>query len=293
MDVLREGLRGEFPTAFDLAARARRPAVTAMMPALVAVGALGVASLTVALVRTIQSAGVYATGTYLVRSSESVTIVGYAAATVFAFGSARWRGVAASVTLFAVMWIQQFWLGASGRQIFCERSGISCDFLTFAWPGIWPQLVGIAFGLAAVRLVRHGAPGIAALALGAGVTAISSALGRLAFVPFLGTAPLGDDSRAAVNTIIIVALIGALAAGLVLGAFGRRHVLDALIVIAYFVGPWSPQLATLRDSPRPFILGIDWQLFVPVGYAIAAVVGLAIGVALARLRHPEASTVRD
>lgn len=263
------------------------------MPALAAVGALGVESLTVALVRTVQSAGFYATGAYLVRSLESVTIVGYAAATVFAFGSARWRGVAASVALFAVLWIQQFWLNASGRQIFCERSGISCDFLTFAWPGIWPQLVGIAFGLAAVRLVRHGAPGIAALALGVGGSALSSALGRLAFIPFLGTAPLGDDARAAIATIIVVSLIGALAAGLVLGAFGSRHVLDALIVIAYFVGPWSPQLRGFQDVPRPFVFSVDWQLFVPVGYAIAAVVGLAIGVAVARLRDAEAPTVRD
>ena len=116
MSVLREGLRAEFPAVFGIAAGLRRPAVPAMAPVLAAIGALGVESLAVAAFRTLQSAWLYAFGTFLLRSGTPDTILGYALATLFAFGSARWRGVVAAVGLFAVIWGEQFWLsGPAGR----------------------------------------------------------------------------------------------------------------------------------------------------------------------------------
>lgn len=166
--MLRQGLRAEFPAVFDVAAQLQRPSVHAMAPALAALGALGVESLTVALIRTLQSAWLYATGTYLLRNMEAFTVLGYALAALFAFGSARWRGIIAAVALFAVLWIEQFWLSLPGRQTFCDRSGTPCDFTLIAWPQLWPQLLGIAIGILAVRAVRHGSPGISALALGVG-----------------------------------------------------------------------------------------------------------------------------
>jgi hypothetical protein len=289
--VLREGLRAEVPAVFDLAARARRPAVGRMSPALAAVGALGVESLTFATIRTAQSVGLYISGNYLVRNTEPLTVLGYALAMVFAFGAARWRGAAAALALFAVMWIEQFWLSAPGRQAFCDRSGTPCDLAAIDWPQLWPQLLGIALGLLAVRAVRQGGPRIAALALGIGVFALSFSIGRLAFVPFLGLAPVGEAAGGAINTVIGVQLLGALTAGLMIGAFGKRHVTDALVLVVYFIGPWSPQLRAPDLFYGPFILAIEWQFFVPVGYALVAVVGLAIGAAAARYRATRMPTI--
>ncbi len=89
---------------------------------------------------------------------------------------------------------------------------------------------------------------------------------------------------AAINTIIGAQLVGALGAGVVLGHFGRRHILDALVLVVFFIGPWAPQLRIFADTPRPFMLSIDWPFFVPVGYAIVSTVGVLIGVGISRYR---------
>lgn len=281
--MLRQGLRTEFPAVFDLATRLRRPVVPAMAPVLAGVGALGVESLTVAVIRTVQSVGLYTTGTYLLHNSEPVLALSYALATVFAFGSARWRGVLAAVGLLAIVFVEQSVLNAPGRQTFCERSGSPCDWVSLYWPQLWPELLGIAVGILAVRAVRQGGPGIAAAAIGVAVFALSFSVGRLAFVPFLGVAPVGDAGREAANIVIGVELLGALAAGYVIGRLGRRHVLDAVIVVAYFIGPWSPLLRTPDLFYGGFHIERDWQLVVPVGYALVALVGL--GIAVARRRY--------
>lgn len=279
------------PTLFDLPTRVRRPSLSQLAPALAALGALGVESLTVALVYTLQSAWLYASGTFLLRNAEPVTILGYAFATLFAFGSARWRGVSAAVGLFAVIWIEQFWLSVPGRQTFCDRSGTPCDLVAIAWPQLWPPLLGIALGILAMRAVRQGGPGSSALALGIGSFALSASLARIAFAPFLGFNPLGDAASGAINTVIAVQLAGALAAGLVVGIFGRRWLRDAFILLVFFVGPWSPQLRRFQDVPRPFILAIDWQLFTPVGYALVAVLGVGISAVAARYRATRVPTI--
>ena len=279
------------PALFDLPARVRRPSLSQMAPLLAALGALGVESLTVAIIRTLQSAWLYASGTFLLRNMEPATVLGYALATVFAFGSARSRGVVAAVALFAVIWIEQFWLSVPGRQVFCERSGASCDFAAVAWPQLWPQLLGILLGILAARTVRHGVRGIAALALGIGVLALSFSLARIAFVPFLGFYPVGEAGRDAINTVIAVQVLAALAAGLVLGTFGRRHALDALVIVVYFIGPWSPQLRVPDVFYGGFMFFKDWQTVIPVGYALVALIGLGVGAVVARYRATRVPTI--
>ena len=262
-----------------------------MAPVLAAVGALGVESLTVAVIRTLQSGWLYASGTFLLRTAEPATVLGYALATLFAFGSARWRGVAAAVALFVSIWIEQFWIAAPGRQTFCDRSGTSCDFLAIAWPQLWPPLVGIMLGMLAARAARQGPRGIAALALGIGAFALSALLARIAFVPFLGLYPLGEAGGAAIGTVIAVQLFGAVVAGLVVGMFGRRHLFDALVIVVYFLGPWSPQLRIPDRFYGGFHLASDWQLFVPVGYAAVTLLALAAGSVAARYRATSVPTI--
>lgn len=272
---------------FRAAARLRRPPVAAMPIALAALGAVGVQSLTVAVIRTGQSVGLYAAGSYLLRGPEPAVIAAYTFATLFAYGSARRRGVLAAVALFAVLWIEQFVLSVPGRQVFCDRSGTPCDVVSMAWPQLWPQLLGVFIGILVVRAVRPGGPGIAAFALAAGAFALSFAVGRLAFVPFLGAAPVGEASRAAFDVVIAAQLIGAAAAGVILGAFGKRHVVDPVLLVGYFIGPWSPQLRStgILDPPfRPFIFAIDWQMFIPVGYASVAVLALVVARMTVRTR---------
>lgn len=262
-----------------------------MGPAFAALGALGVESLTVAVIRTLQSGWLYASGTLLLRNAEPATVLGYALAMLFAFGSARWRGSAAAVALFVSIWIEQFWISAPGRQTFCDRSGTSCDFLAIAWPQLWPPLLGIMLGMLAARAVRQGPRGIAALALGIGAFALSAVLARIAFVPFLGWYPLGEAGGAAIGAVIAVQLLGAVVAGLVVGTFGRRHVIDALVIVVYFLGPWSPQLRIPDRSYGGFHLASDWRLFVPVGYAVVALLALAAGSVAARYRAARVPTI--
>jgi hypothetical protein len=280
--VLREGLRAEIPAVFDLAARARRPSVRRMPPALAALSAFGAQSLTVALIHTVQGVSVLAFGLFPVRSPEAITVVASAVGVLFAFGSARWRGVAAATLLFAVLWIEQFWLAIPGNQLFCERSGTRCDPWATALAGLWPQVLGIALGLVAGRLVRPGAPGTSALAVGVGLTSLAFPIVRLAIVPFVGSSPTGQSALDALNWVIAAQMLGAAVLGLVVGYFGRWRVTDVVVIAVLFVGPWLPQLRTIQDAPRPFIFAIDWTLVTPVLFVAVALLGLGVGSIAAR-----------
>jgi hypothetical protein len=282
--VLREGLRAEIPFVFDVAARARRPAVPRMAPVLAAFGALGAEGLTGALLRSAEGVVFLVSGTFPFRATEPITVIAYAVGVLFAFGSARWRGVAAAVLLFAVLWSEQFTLSIPGNQLFCERSGTRCDLLSLAVGGLWPQLLGIALGIVAARAVRQGAPGIAALALGVGLAALAFPIARLAIIPFVGANPTGAAGSDALNWIIAAEGIGAAALGLVAGRFGRRPFTDAVIIAVFYIGPWLPQVRFWREQSPPglgFVLERDWQLIVPIAYVMVALVALAIG-AMAR-----------
>lgn len=278
--MLREGLRAEIPAVFDLAARARRPSVRLMSPALAALGAVGAQSLTTALFHTAQ--GVYVFGIILFRGQEPITVIAFAVGALFAFGSARWRGVGAAIVLFAVLWIEQFWLAIPGNQLFCERSGTRCDLVATAFAGLWPQVLGIALGLVAGRVVRQGAPGISGLAVGVGLAGLALPVARLAIIPFVGPNPTGESGFYALNWIIAAQTLGAAVLGLVLGYFGRWRIADAVVIAAFFLGPWLPQLRTFQDAPRPFIFAIDWTLWTPVLYAAVALLALATGAVIAR-----------
>ena len=160
---------------FDLAARARRPSVHRMTPAL---AALGVESMTSAFIHSVQGASVLLFGSVPFRATEAISVAAYAVGLLFAFGSARWRGSVAAVLLFAVLWVEQFWLSIPARQAFCAQSGTSCDLLALAWPGLWPGLLGVALGILAGRAVRQGAPGLSAVVLGIGVAGLAFPLGQ-------------------------------------------------------------------------------------------------------------------
>ena len=275
--MLREGLRAEIPFVFDLAGRARRPAVLRMSPALAALGALGARSLTTALAFSIQGAFVLTFGIFPFRAPEAITVVAVAVGVALAFGSARWRGVGAAALPFAILWIEQFWLAIPGNLLFCERSGTRCDLWATAFAGLWPQVLGIVVGLVAGRLVRRGAPGISALAVGIGLTGLAFPIVRLAIVPFVGSSPTGQSALDALNWIIAAQGLGAAVLGLVVGSFGRWRLADMVLIAVFFVGPWLPQLRTFQDAPRPFIFAIDWTLVTPVLYAAVALLGLAVG----------------
>jgi len=257
-----------------------------MVPA--ALGALGAEALTLALLRSAQGAVVLVTGTFPFRSVESITVVAYAVATLFAFGSGRWRGVAAAVLLFAVIWSEQFALSIPGNQLFCERSGTRCDLVALAFTGLWPQVLGIALGIVLGRALRQGTPRIAALAVGVGIAALAFPIARLAIVPLVGPIPSGTAAQDALSWVIGAEALGAAALGLVAGRFGRRTVVDGLIIAGFYLGPWLPQIRVwLQQSPPGigFVFARDWQLIVPIGYVVVALLGLAVG---ARVRDQRA-----
>ncbi|HEV2011924.1 MAG TPA: hypothetical protein VGS17_12955 [Candidatus Limnocylindria bacterium] len=140
-------------------------------------------------------------------------------------------------------------------------------------------------------MVGHGRPGVSAVAFGVGVFAFAFPLARITFVPFLGVSPVGEAAHGAFYWVIAVQLLGALAAGLVLGAFGRRHLIDAVVIVVFFIGPWSPQLRVPELFYVGFHLASDWQLFIPVGYALVALLGLGVGTVAARYRATSVPTI--
>jgi hypothetical protein len=67
-------------------------------------------------------------------------------------------------------------------------------------------------------------------------------LARAAIVPFLGANATGHAGSEALNWIIAAQALGAAALGLVVGLFGRWRAADAIVVAAFYIGPWLPQV---------------------------------------------------
>ena len=272
------------PALFELAARMRRPVVPAVPAWQAALGGLGVESLTVAAIMTVQSAVVLASGQFLIRSRDPVTVVAYAAALLFARGTGRLRGALAAGVLFAALWSSQFWVSIPGQLRFCVAAGRSCDLGVIAFGQVWPIALGTAIGFIAYRAVRTGPPGRSALALGVGVSALAFPIARLGIIPFVGADPTGPSADAVIPWIIGLQIGGAFAAGAIAGRFGRRGAISALVLAVYFVGPWSPQLRVVTDVPSGagFNLARDWELYAPILHAVASLVGVLLGAMSAR-----------
>lgn len=255
-----------------------------------ALAALGVQTLVAALITTLYYVALLMFN-FAVPLRDGITILSYAAAIALAQASARWRGVAAAMLLFAVLWLEQFALSAPGRELFCDRSGGSplqpsvCDTAALAFRQLWPIGVGVVAGALAARFLRTGPPGRLALPLGIAVYALVFPLARLATLPFGGPTPQGPPAAEAISWLISLQAAGAFAAGVLVGLLGRRVLLNALLFVAFFAGPWIPQIRLLGQVPRPFILSIDWQTFVPVGYAALALFGMLLGLGVTRVRR--------
>lgn len=162
--------------------------------------------------------------------------------------------------------------------------------------GAWPLVVGLLAGLAARRAIRPGPSGYAALALGAGVVALSFPIVRLMIMPFVGLVPEGSSASAAVAWVVGAQILAAFAMGVIARRLGRRHLMDSGMIGAAYTVVWLPQLTSwIRDRPSTwprFVPQVDWQMFIPLLFALAALAGLTVGVFSQRLR-PIAIDRRD
>ncbi|MFN2521366.1 MAG: hypothetical protein ABR525_10015, partial [Candidatus Limnocylindria bacterium] len=227
------------------------------------------------------------------RQAEAITVVATAVAIVFAYGSARWRGVLAAVLLIGLLWTEQFWLSLPGRQLFCTQAGTSCDVLGSALAQLWPASLGILVGIAGRRIARPKGRGVSALAVGLGLATVVSSLGRLASVPFVGFTPVGAIAATAIDWTIGAAFIGAVIIGLVVGLFGQRLMTDVSLIALFYVGPWLPQLRLARDRfppGRPFLLELDWPSLTPPVFAVTALLAIVVGVLVRRRPGSAGST---
>lgn len=285
--MLIEGLRAELPELFALAARLRPLAVPRMPLWAVVLGALGVRALTAQLL-----AGAHGVlslfGLLELRTVEATTIASYAAATLFAFGAARWRGVAATVAALTLLSLGQLALAAPGRQLFCDRAGPGapgdvCDTSALLAARVWPLLVGIGLGLLARRIVRRGRSGTSALALAVGVGALLGAA-QSAIVPLVWPIPAPAEADLLLTWSVGAWMASAVVVGLVAGWWGRRHLLDAVVLVAYALAPWVLSLRSLLDARAAGAAVSDWRVFTPVGYAVSAILALAVAAVIRRSR---------
>lgn len=297
--MLIEGLRAELPELFDVAARLRKPSIPRSHPWVAAIAALGVITLSRQLLAATHGI-LLMFGLLPFRSFEATTIAAYALGSLFAFGAARWRGLATAVGIVAMLWIEQFALSIPPMQLFCARSDPSappwtCDFGVRAWNDLWPITVGVGLAIALRGGVRRGARRRRGLALAIGIGALTFPIARLAIVPFVGLTPQGPSAGAAFDWIVGVQLLSALVVGMLAGVWGRHHLLDGALIAGFYLMPWLPSLRNWLEAVQArgagFVFQPDWQVFIPVGYALAAVLGLAFGALVSSARS--ASRMRN
>lgn len=290
--MLCDGLRAELPELFDLASRLRRPSVPAMPLWAAVVGGLGARTLTAQFLIGVLSASSLVTS-FSLRTVEATTIASIAVGVLFAFGAAGSRGLLATSAVFVALWLEQFVIGLPGTQVFCSRSGplalshftATCDPLLLALNGLWPIAVGIALGVAVRKLVSHGVPGVSALVLAIGGWALFFAALRVPLAIVVGPAPEvgpGGTVLDAFNWFAAASALGAVGLGYVAGRWGRRHLFDAAALLAFYILPWVTQARLLWDTPEPFRDQLQWQMFTPVIFALAALSGLVIGALVQR-----------
>lgn len=286
--MLIEGLRAELPELFALAARLRPLTVPRMPLWAVVLGALGVRALTAQLL-----AGAHSVlslfGLLEFRTVEATTIASYAAATLFAFGAARWRGVAAAVAALTLLSVGQLALAAPGRQLFCDRAGPGapgdvCDTSALLVARAWPLVVGIGLGLLARRIVRRGPSGTSALALAVGAGALLAGAAQSAIVPLVLPIPAPAEADLLLTWSVVAWMASAVVVWLVAGWWGRRHLLDAAVLVAYALAPWVLSLRSLLDARVAGAAVSDWRVFAPVGYAACAILALAVAAVIRRSR---------
>lgn len=314
--MLIEGLRAELPEVFALASW--RPVVPRMSPWLAALAALGVGTLTTQLLYGAHALVAVTLGllTFLPLSppAPAETVIGSAVATAFAFGAAGRRGVLAAVSLFSATGIGSFAVRAPALLLFCSRSGPSvpmraplfgCELWRIVLNDAWPAALGIVVGLIASRSLRTGPTGVSVLGLAVGLSALAYPIALLVGVLAVGPTPEGAAATALAVRTGEAQMVVAFVVGIFAGVGGRRHVLDGLAIAGLYLLPWLPlAYARWKVSPPPFfdardllpLLSVhlgDQLPFVPVGYAAAALVGLAVGALAAKRLRPKGKVVRS
>jgi len=284
MSALLEDLRAEYPGLFKAASQLR-PLPIARMPLwAVAIAALGVRTITFQLL-----AGAFGllafTHVFVFRSFEATTVTSYALGALLAVGSARVRGLAVAAGVFVLVWLEQFAIGWLGSVVFCERSGPGapawvCDPATVIANGLWPIAAGVALTLLMRRTVRPADEGISALAVAMGAGFLLQAAVRLLLIPFFGLTPEGVAAATMVNWLSLAYFASAIAVGAIAGWWGRRHVVDALLIAASALLLWIPPFVNWLGL-RPRETGIVLQ---PAGYAVLAVGALAAAALVKRAR---------
>jgi hypothetical protein len=284
--VLIEGLRAELPEVFALAKRIRRPIVPRMPAWAAALGGLGVRAMTFQLLTGALSL-VWAFGLPSFRTFEATTVIAYSAGAFVAFESAGWRGFLAMAGLATVLWAEQPALSIPSTLEFCansdvaelQRQGFRCDIPGQVVSGFWPIALGLALGALGRDRVRQGARGWSVLAIAFGVSALVYPIARLAIVPIVGLIPRGQSAGEVFPWIVGAQVVGALGLGVIVGFWGRRHILDGAVIGAFYLLPWVRQFVLWRQDAafRGFVFDVDWQAFVPVGWTLSALLGLVGG----------------
>jgi hypothetical protein len=284
MAMLRDGLRAELPELFRLAGRLRPIAIPAMSPWVAAIAAFGMRALTDQLLRgtafTLGTLGVWTTLPVV----NAITIAANACAILFAFGSARWRGVASALALFGAVWLSQFVISLRAADVACgwtdPSARLPCGIVSRTVDGLWWIGAGAALGLLVSRVVRTGERRIAVLAFAFGITSLAYPVTRVLVDPYVGVFWHGASTDA-LHAILAVQLIAALVLGAMAGTFGRARLRDAAVIAAFYLLPWLPQFEVWRrNTPVPYSLTRDWQWSAPVGYTFAALAALAVAAML-------------
>jgi hypothetical protein len=214
------------------------------------------------------------------------TLAGTAAGAAVALGA---RGVAA-LGLYLAYLALGVALAIPGIITFCERSGGGLGlqhpgFCTAAGllTSLWPQLIGIAVGIASARAIRTRGSGINSLLRVAGAYAVA----LLAVTALWGTT-VAPTTSALPGMLTIAA--GAIAAAVAAGAIAARlprSIRSAVVVAGISLLPWLTQQLpyTLRSLGPEVTEESLGALLVSVAVSPVAAVFLVLSAAVASRSH--------
>lgn len=273
--MLSEGLRQELPELFDLWARRPRLVVPRMHPVLAALAGLGSQWLSLAIVQGALLLSSSLTGFPGVATFGFSGVASWALAAIVAFASGGRQGVALLAVAAIALEVTQLAVRLPAAAAFCEHAGgVNCPTLLGSVAASWPMAAGLVIGLIARRTISAGGTGVLALPVGAGLNAAVTALTSYSiviFVPreFAGPRPAAFDWHVGAE------IAGAAAMGFIAGRFGARPALAAAVISAAYLLRFAGFLRAIIENPPTN--EIPWQVWTPVLFTLAAMLGLAFG----------------
>ena len=294
-NVLRDGLRREFPDAATWLSRSPRVRLSATPTAWTVLAAVGASLVATALAGTAVSLLIAALDPREWPFPPAVGATRLAGVALGAGIAARFGGRRAlawyGLSLLAIE-IFRYTATAPARAVFCERAGEPCPvpdagetLVTY-----WPLAAGVVMAPLTSRLFARGEGRANPSLEAAGAFGIGGALLHLAVIPV----PMSSGPDGQLVVWSLASLVAAMGAGHLLVRRGGLPWPGAVVAAAaIFVTPWTPSLlryAAFRATEAS--AEVEWLMVSPLAFATVFVLAAVVTAALARSQPPDAGAAR-